>query len=438
MTVAEKLEPVVVAALGTSLPIRIDCWDGSSLGPPDAGFVLRFTRRGLRRILWAPNELGFVRAYVSGDLGIDGDLMGFMSALEKSADPSRGAGITMGAETTAAIARAAAQLGVLGPPPRRPAEEPRLAGRLHSRRRDARAIAHHYDVGNDFYRVILGPSLVYSCAYYEQEPGAAYGLDEAQRSKLDHVARKLGLQPGMRLLDVGCGWGSFVIHAAREYGVHAVGVTLSHEQAALARERVLAEGLEDLVEIRVQDYRDVPDSPYEAIASIGMAEHVGLANLPAYAAALHGLLAPGGRLLNHAISRRPGPRDTARDRTSLIYRYVFPDGEITPLAPVVDALETAGFEVRDVESLREHYGRTLRAWLSNLEAQWDRAVSLTSPGRARVWQLYMAGSALSFEANRVGVNQVLAVRTPPTGESGMPLIRTLLAQPRSRSLPSTP
>ncbi len=427
MTVAEKLEPVVATALGKDLPIRIHCWDGSSLGPPDARFALRFTRRALRRIMWAPNELGFIRAYVSGDLEIDGDLMGFMSALNEFADPSRGPGITMGADTIAAIARAVIPLGALGPPPRRPNEEPRFGGRLHSRRRDARAISHHYDVGNDFYRLVLGPSLVYSCAYYEQDPGAAYGLDEAQHSKLDHVARKLGLQPGMRLLDVGCGWGSFVMHAAREYGVHAVGVTLSHEQATLARERVLAEGLDGLVEIRVQNYRDVTDGPYDAIASIGMAEHVGLNKLQAYAAALYGLLAPGGRLLNHAISRRPGPRDTKRDRTSLIYRYVFPDAEITPLTPVIDALEDAGFEVRDVESLREHYGRTLRAWVSNLEAQWDEAVRLTSPGRARVWRLYMAGSALSFEANRVGVNQVLAVRTPPTGESRMPLTRASFA-----------
>ncbi|MDN5790287.1 MAG: class I SAM-dependent methyltransferase [Micrococcales bacterium] len=428
MTVAEKLEPVVATALGTDLPVRIDCWDGSSLGPPDAKFALRFTtRRALRRIMWAPNELGFARAYVSGDIEIDGDLMGAMSTLNEFADPDRGPGVNIGKDTTVAIARAAIGLGTLGLPPRRPAEEARLGGRLHSRRRDARAISHHYDVGNDFYRIVLGPSLVYSCAYFEQEPEAAYGLDEAQRAKLDHVARKLGLHEGMRVLDVGCGWGSFVIHAAREYGVHAVGVTLSHEQAVLARERVMAEGLDDLVEIRVQDYRDITDGPYDAIASIGMAEHVGYDKLPTYAADLYALLAPSGRLLNHAISRRPGPRETKRDKTSFIDHYVFPDGELVPVSHMIDVLETAGFEVRDVESLREHYGRTLRAWVSNLEGQWDRAVRLTSPGRVRVWRLYMAGSALAFEANRIGVNQVLAVKTPPQGESKMPLTRATFA-----------
>lgn len=432
MTVAEELLPVVVAAFGAELPVRVRCWDGSSLGPPDARFALRFTRRrALRRIMWAPNELGFVRAYVSGDLEIDGDLMEAVSTLNEFADPDLGPGIRIGPGTAAAAARAAFAVGAFGLPPRRPAEEARFRGRLHSRRRDARAIHHHYDVGNAFYQLVLGPSLVYSCAYYEQEPGPGYGLDEAQHAKLEHVARKLALQKGMRLLDVGCGWGSLVMHAAREYGVRAVGITLSHEQATLARERVLAAGLDDLVEIRVQDYRDVQDGPYDAVASVGMAEHVGFDQLPTYAATLHALLAPGGRLLNHAISRRPGPRRTRRDGASLIYRFVFPDGELLPMSDMIDVLETAGLEVRDVESLREHYGRTLRAWVSNLETQWDRAVRLAGPGRARVWRLYMAGSALNFEGNNVGVNQILAVRTQPGGGSGMPLTRAAFARPTS-------
>jgi cyclopropane-fatty-acyl-phospholipid synthase len=288
-------------------------------------------------------------------------------------------------------------------------------------------VRHHYDVGNDFYRIVLGPSLVYSCAYYEQEPSGSFGLDEAQRAKLDHVARKLDLKPGMRVLDVGCGWGSFVIHAAQRYGAHAVGVTLSQEQAALARERVAEAGLDDLVEIRVQDYRDIADGPYDAIASIGMAEHVGYPQLPTYAAHLYRLLRPGGRLLNHAISRRPGPRENGHDRTSFIARNVLPDGELVPLSTMVDVLESAGLEVRDVESLREHYARTLRAWVANLEGQWHSAVALAGPGRARVWRLYLAGSALGFEANRLGITQVLAVRTPPTGVSGMPPTREAFA-----------
>ncbi len=238
------------------------------------------------------------------------------------------------------------------------------------------------------------------------------------------MARKLGLAQGMRLLDVGCGWGSFVIHAAREYGVNAVGVTLSQEQAAFARASVASLGLAHQVEIRVQDYRDVTDGPYDAIASIGMAEHVGLSQLGEYATHLHALLAPTGRLVNHAISRRPGPPgDPKGDATSFIDRYVFPDGELHPLSTMVEMLESAGFEVRDVESLREHYADTLRAWVTNLEQNWDEAVQLSSAGRARVWRLYMAGAALGFQSNRLGVNQVLAVKPGLGGASGLPRTR---------------
>jgi len=303
-----------------------------------------------------------------------------------------------------------------------------LGGLRHSRGRDAQAIAHHYDVGNEFYELVLGRSMTYSCAYYEQEPGPAFGLEEAQQAKCDLVAHKLGLKPGMRVLDVGCGWGAFVCTAASNYGVDAVGITLSREQADYARRRADAEGVGDRVEIRIQDYRDVQDGPYDAIASIGMAEHVGEAMLPTYSADLFALLRPGGRLLNHAISRRPGSPG-GFSRTSFIGRYVFPDGELEPLAVMVEALEDAGFEVRDVESLREHYALTLRTWVANLEANWDRAVELTSPGRARVWRLYMAGSALAFEGNRIGVSQVLAVRPDVHGVSGMPRTRASLLAP---------
>jgi cyclopropane-fatty-acyl-phospholipid synthase len=425
MNAATALRPLVDSALGTDLPLRVDCWDGSSIGPADADVVVRFTtRRALRRLIWAPNELGFARAYVSGDVEIDGDLLDGLTRLNALADPERGPGVSVGPDTRAAVARAVVRLGALGPPPRPPAEEIRLSGRRHAKARDAKAVTHHYDVGNEFYELVLGPSMVYSCAYFEQEPSAAYTLEDAQRAKLDLVARKLGLAPGMRLLDVGCGWGALVIHAAREYGVDAVGVTLSEEQAAYARASVASMGLADRVEIRVQDYRDVRDGPYDAIASVGMAEHVGLSQLGDYAARLHTQLAPGGRLLNHAISRRPGPPGDPRgDKTSFIDRYVFPDGELQPMSTMVDELESAGFEVRDVESLREHYADTLRAWVHNLEDNWERAVALSSPGRARVWRLYMAGSALAFQSNRLGVNQVLAVRPGPGGSSGLPRTR---------------
>ncbi|MBW5485488.1 SAM-dependent methyltransferase, partial [Streptomyces bambusae] len=304
------------------------------------------------------------------------------------------------------------------PAPAPPAEEAlRRGGAIHSRGRDKAAVSHHYDVGNDFYALVLGPSMVYSCAYW-QPRGT---LEEAQHAKLDLVCRKLGLGAGQRLLDVGCGWGSMALHAAREYGAQVTGITLSREQAAYARKRVAEEGLADRIEIRVQDYRDVKDGPYDAVSSIGMAEHVGSTGYRAYARDLYGLLRPGGRLLNHQIARRPEPDESAYRIDEFIDAYVFPDGELSPLGTTVAELEGAGFEVRDVESLREHYALTLRAWVARLEARWDEAVALTSPGRARVWQLYMAASALGFERGRLGVNQVLAVKAAPGGASRLPL-----------------
>jgi len=426
MTAAETIQPLVRAVLGGDIAVRVRCWDGSELGPPDARVRLTIARRrALRRMMWAPNELGIARAYVSGDIEIDGDLFEGMAELERIADPKSGPGVVIDSTTRLAMIKAAVRLGIVGPPPRPPAEESKLIGRRHSRRRDAEAIAHHYEVGNDFYGVVLGPSMTYSCAYWEREPGPDYTLEDAQIAKCDLVARKLGLAEGMRILDVGCGWGTFVIHAARTYGVRAVGITLSNAQADFARKRISDEGLSDLVEIRVQDYRDVDDGPYDAIASIGMAEHVGFSMLPTYAEHLFGLLRPGGRLLNHAIARRPGKR-AQFSKTSFIDRYVFPDGELESVGVMVSAIEGAGFEVRDVESLREHYALTLRSWVANLETAWDEAVRLSSPGRARIWRLYMAGSVLAFDAGRISINQVLAVKPGAGGASGFPRTRTEL------------
>lgn len=378
-------------------------------------------RRALRRLLWAPNELGLARAYVSGDLDAEGDFLETLSRLYGLiAHGALRPDLDWAAKRDAVGTMA--RLGVIGPPPKPPAEEIKLAGRRHSLRRDAKAISHHYDVGNDFYALVLGRTMTYSCAYWDE---TAETLDQAQTAKVDLVARKLGLTEGMRVLDVGCGWGTFVLHAAREYGVSAVGVTLSRSQADFARKRAAEEGLSDRVEIRVQDYREVPDGPFDAIASIGMAEHVGAAMLPTYARSLFGLLRPGGRLLNHAIARHPNVPATP-DKTSFISRYVFPDGELEPLSVMAGVLEEAGFEVRDVESLREHYARTLRAWVTNLEANWPEATRLTSEGRSRVWQLYMAGSALAFESGSIGINQTLAVKPGEGGFSGMPATRAAL------------
>lgn len=429
MTVAEAVTPLVRAAVGRDAPVEIRGWDGSRSGPPNAKWAIRINnRRGLRRLLWAPNELGFARAYVAGDIEIEGALLAGMEVLEQMSDPTRGPGVRIDTETKRALAKAALQLGIVGPPPKPPSEEAKLArGHRHDKRRDAAAISHHYDVGNDFYRLVLGESMTYSCGYWTSPDDA---LAVAQFAKCDLVARKLGLAPGMRVLDVGCGWGTFALHAARNYGVRVVGVTLSREQADYASKRMVEEGIRELVQIRVQDYRDVADGPYDAISSIGMAEHVGAAMLRTYAAHLYGLLRAHGRLLNHAISRRPR-EPAAFSKTSFIDRYVFPDGEIQPMETMINALEGAGFEVRDVESLREHYALTLRAWVTNLEDNWQEAVRCSSAGRARIWRLYMAGSALGFTANRLGVNQILAVKCDEQGHSGMPATRSDLLRSRA-------
>jgi cyclopropane-fatty-acyl-phospholipid synthase len=424
MTVADTIAPLLGAILSDRVPIEITCWDGSRVGPAHAPVRLEIVnRRALRRLIWSPNELGFTRSYVAGDIVVHGDILAGLDALERVALPGQGASVTVSRETRRDLIKAALRLGIVGLPPKPPAEEARLSGGRHTKARDAAAIAHHYDVGNDFYRLVLGESMTYSCAYWAED---GFDVTDAQFAKCDLVARKLGLAGGhgadMRVLDVGCGWGTFALHAARTYGAHVVGITLSREQAAFARKRMAEAGVSDLVEIRIQDYRDVDDGPYDAISSIGMAEHVGADMLPTYTADLYALLREQGRLLNHAISRRPGGREPY-SKTSFINRYVFPDGELEPLATMIEAIEGAGFEVRDVESLREHYALTLRAWVANLEADWDEAVRLTSAARARIWRLYMAGSALAFEGNRIGVNQVLAVKPGERGRSAMPRTR---------------
>jgi cyclopropane-fatty-acyl-phospholipid synthase len=416
-TTAAKLKSLLEDLLQTPLPVRLRAWDGSETGPPDTPVLIVRRRRALRRLLWQPNQLGLARAYVAGEIDVDGDLydaLGRLAALIWRA-PVRDVPMR-------AVAADLLRLGGLGPQPKPPPEEIALSGTRHSRHRDRRAISHHYDVGNDFYRIVLGPSMVYSCAYWTSTD-PAYQLADAQRDKLDLICRKLDLRPGMRLLDVGCGWGGLALHAAREYGVDGVGITVSTEQADHARKQVADAGLSAHVEIRAQDYRDVDDGPFDAIASVGMAEHVGTGPYADYAAILFRQLRPGGRLLNHQIAAIHPVAGTAPRHRSFIDAYVFPDGELAPVGTTITLLEEAGFEVRDVQALREHYARTLRAWVANLAADWSTAVRLTSLGRARVWRLYMAASALAFEQGRIGVNQVLAVRTRRNGASGMPATR---------------
>lgn len=405
-----QIADLVVGVLGDDLPVAIRAYDGSRAGPSGAPatIVLR-SPDALRRILFAPGELGFARAYVAGDLDVEGDVF---AALELRHRLPR---VRLGRDQWLAAARLVGASRLR--PPSRPAEEARLHGRRHSKTRDAAAIAHHYDVSNEFFRIVLGPSLTYSCAVF---PTPTARLEDAQAAKHELVSRKLGLQPGMRLLDVGCGWGSMVIHAARVHGVSAVGITISRRQAELAAKRVVEAGLADRVEIRLQDYRDVRDGPYDAISSIGMYEHVGLAQLDVYLTRLFTLLRPGARLLNHGISRPATARRTRFRRRSFIDRYVFPDGELHEVGSVISAIQRAGFEARHMESLREHYALTLRAWVRNLEAGWDDAVREAGERRARIWRLYMAACAVNFEDGSTQVHQVLAAR-PDRGRSGLPL-----------------
>ncbi len=427
---APRLHTLTGRLLGAELPLRIRAWDGSEAGPPGTPVLVVRHRRALRRMMWRPGELGLARAWVAGEIDVDGDLYEALDSVgrllwerddDRQGASGRGPAGPLRDPTTRSAIRELIELAGPFPPPPPPREEVRgRTGLRHTLRRDKQAVSHHYDVGNDFYALVLGPSMVYSCAYWDS-PGQEGGLEQAQHAKLDLICRKLDLRAGQRLLDVGCGWGSLVLHAAREYGVQAVGVTLSPEQATFARKRIAAEGLTDRVEFRVQDYRRIPDGPYDAISSIGMAEHVGRATYRGYADTLYRLLKPGGRLLNHQIARRPQPEESAYEVDAFIDAYVFPDGELAPVGTTAGLLEEAGFEVRDIEGLRDHYALTLRHWVANLERNWHKAVRLTSPGRARVWRLYMAASALSFEHNRIGVNQILAVRTPSSGASGLPL-----------------
>jgi cyclopropane-fatty-acyl-phospholipid synthase len=400
---------LIAELLGPDPVVAVELPDRTVVGPPsgEARLVFR-SPDALRRLLTAPGELGFARAYVAGELDVEGDIYAALALHE------RFSGLRLTPRQLLAAARLVRRAG-LRPLPT-PPEEARLRGPRHSRQRDAAAIRHHYDVSNRFYRLVLGSSLTYSCAVFT-DPSVT--LEEAQAAKHELVCAKLGLQEGLRLLDVGCGWGSFLIHAAERYGVRGVGVTLSPRQAELAEERVAEAELAGRVEIRLADYRELQGERFDAIASIGMFEHVGRQQLALYFRQLRELLQPGGRLLNHGISRPPGHRSRFA-RRGFVDRYVFPDGELHEVGSVVSTLQEAGFEARHLESLREHYALTLRHWVANLESGWEEAVAEAGAARARIWRLYMAGSALGFEAGRLQVHQILAVPAE-RGRSGMPL-----------------
>jgi cyclopropane-fatty-acyl-phospholipid synthase len=417
-TVASRVDGMktLAGALG-QLPVTVRFWDGSAVvarDEPDAPVVLIRDESAIAHFLRAPNQLGLGRAWVSGALDVDGDLERVLGLRRRVSELSLG---RLGrARLAAAAVRVAGPRALRRPPI--PESEAAPVGRRHSLRRDRASVRHHYDVSNAFYEMLLGPSLVYSCAYFESERDS---LERAQERKLELICRKLRLEPGERLLDIGCGWGSLVLHAAAHHGVRALGVTLSEPQAELARQRVEAAGLADRVEVRVLDYRELDEQPFDKIASVGMYEHVGRAQLDTYVGTVERLLRPGGLFLNHGITRihTQPPRGP-----TFISRYVFPDGELHPVNDIVGALEAGGFEVRDVESLREHYALTLRRWVANLAAGRDKAVAEIGEERERVWRLYMLGSAQGFEGGEIGIYQTLAAR-PGAGHE-LPLDRSHL------------
>lgn len=401
-----SVQDVMTAVLGVDLPIRVTAYDGSAVGPENASTHVRIlSPDAIHRIVTSRGqEIGFSRAIVAGEIEVEGDVFGLFDVTDRVSSPK------LDKQMLLAVAegfsprgwRDLARLKPLPPPP----EEIKLKGRLHSRSRDAAAISSHYDVSNNFYGLVLGPSMTYSCAVFDHEDDP---LHVAQSNKYELISRKLALGAGMRLLDIGCGWGGMVIHAARNHGVRAVGVTLSREQAELARKRVAEAGLTDQVEIRIQDYRDITDGPFDAISSIGMAEHVGgPAELRNYFHQAAALLAPGGRFVNHAISRAANFEGLGKG--GFIQRFVFPDGELHEIGESITAMQESGFEARHMETFRLHYARTLRHWVKNLEDNWDDAVAEVGRGRAWVWRLYMAGSAVAFERGEIQLNQVVGVR----------------------------
>src|SRR3954447_7373425 len=402
------------------VPVGITAYDGSSAGPSDSPVRVRVNSpKALSYLLFSPGQIGLGRAYVSGELDIEGDLYTGLGLVYQEHIGE----VSLAGKLDVLRNVDPKALRWVDPPPeeynaKRPIQrlkQVRAGLTRHSKERDAQVIGHHYDISNRFYELVLGPSMAYTCAAY---PEIDSSLEEAQFHKHDLVARKLGLKPGMRLLDVGCGWGGMVRHAAEHYGVQVIGVTLSRQQAEWGAKTIADAGLSELAEIRHGDYRDVPETGFDAVSSIGLTEHIGVKNIPAYFRFLASKLKPQGRILNHCVTR---PRTTDKATADgFIDRYVFPDGELTSVATLAGHMQAAGLEIRHGETLREHYAMTLRDWCANLDAHWDEAVAEVGIGTARVWALYMAGSRLAFEKGDLELHQVLGVKSE-NGVSGMPL-----------------
>jgi cyclopropane-fatty-acyl-phospholipid synthase len=406
--VAPRLAAAVEPFVGGELPVRLRAWDGSEAGPADAPLVELRSPDAVRRLLRHPGELGAAQAYVTGKLEVhEVDGWDLDAALTHAFSVARDRGLSGGRPSIGALARAVRTvmgIGALGRPPAAPASQARIRGRLHSPLRDRRSISHHYDLSNEFYSLILDPSMAYSCGYHATPD---VPLEEAQSAKLSLVCRKLGLEPGMRLLDVGCGWGSLSLHAAEHFGARVTGVTIAAEQKRFIDARVAERGLEDRVEIRLQDYREVPERDhFDAVSSLEMGEHVGQDNYPTYAEVLHRSVRPGGRVLVQQMSRT-GPWPGGGP---FIESFIAPDMHMRPVGETVALLEGSGLEARDVHALREHYVLTVAGWLRRFESNVERLTELVGEEVVRVWRLYLVGGAVAFRDGRMGVDQVLLVR----------------------------
>ncbi|MCW2771952.1 MAG: class SAM-dependent methyltransferase [Nocardioides sp.] len=417
--VAPALAVAVAPFVGGELPVRLRAWDGSEAGPVDAPLVELRSPDAVRRMLWRPGELGAAQAYVAGELDVPGDLD---TALTHAFAVARERGLDGVRATPAAVARAvraALGVGAIGRPLAAPSTQARPRGRLHTALRDRHAISHHYDLSNEFYAAILDPAMAYSCAYYTADDMT---LADAQAAKLDLVCRKLGLEPGTRMLDVGCGWGSLSLHAAEHFGAQVLGVTISAEQKAFIEQRIADRGLTDRVEVRLQDYREVPDDGFDAVGSLEMGEHVGERNYPAYVEVLRRAVRPGGRVLVQQMSR-PGPKGGRHPGGGpFIESFIAPDMHMRPVGETIAHLERGGLEVRDVHALREHYVRTVAGWLERFEGNRERLTALVGEEVVRVWRLYLVGGAMAFRDGRMGVDQILVVR--PDGSHSLPWRRT--------------
>ncbi len=426
-TTAQRLAGAAATLLGRPLPLRLRAWDGSETGAADASDssqcdgstdapVLVFRhRRALRRLAWSPGELGLAEAYISGDLEVDGDLQAGLAAVWS---PGQLSPVRPAIADWPKLIGTAVRLGVPVRRPPRPGQGASLSGRRHSRDRDRAAIAHHYDVGNEFYELLLDESMAYSCGYYPQGPDGS--LEDAQQAKPELICGKLGLAEGSTHLDIGCGWGSLICYAAEHFGTRSVGVTLSRRQFEYVSKRVADRGLADRVEVVHADYRDIGEGAlasrigtFDAVSSIEMGEHVGDHEYPAFTALLHDAIRPGGMALVQQMSRGPN----APGGGAFIETYIAPDMHMKPLGATVSHLGSAGLEVRHVQAMREHYAWTVNAWARTLDAHWDEAVELIGEIGARIWRLYLAGGALAFSSGRMGVDQILATRPHVDGST---------------------